>query len=428
MIMEREVHIQIMEYFIKHDLITLDQFAFLERHSTVTCLHRILDDWYEAINNKQFIVSCFFDIQKCFDSINHKILLQKLSLHGINGNELNWFTSYLTNRKQIVKCHNQLCEPLNVPTGVPQGSALGPFLFLVFVNDFPQHIRQSLSNLFADDAAIYTTGNTVRETESKMQQSVSDAAKWYTNNNIPLNISKTLCMLSGSETMLNMIDGHEKVLNIYLNNDRLNQVSCSPYLGMHIDHNLKLNQHIQHLCKVLSAKVAVLGRLRKVLNCGVLNKIYMTCIQPVFDYAISLWGHCSEYNKSLVTRIQHRAARIVTGNFDYFIVRGDTLVTQLRWQSIEKRRDYFTACLMFKCLRNLAPLHLMNEINLVSETHDVNTRSAQQGNINVPKPNSGLFKKSLRYHGAIIWNALPTELKQLEDIDEFKRKYKQHYF
>ena len=428
MMMEREVHTQIFEYFIQHDLITLDQFAFLKHHSTVTCLHRMLDDWYDAINNNEIIVSCFFDIQKCFDSISHKILLQKLSLHGVNGKELNWFTNYLTNRKQRVKCNNQICEPLAISTGVPQGSALGPFLFLVFINDFPQHIRHSLSNLFADDGTLYTTGKTIRETESKMQQSVNDASKWYDNNNIPLNIPKTSCMLSGSESLLNRIDENEKVLNLYLKDEKLYQVSKCPYLGMQVDNNLKLSQHVQHLCKTLSAKVAVLGRIRKVLNSFVLKKIYMACIQPVFDYAISLWGHCSEYDKSLITRVQHRAARIITGQFDYVTVRGHDLVTHLRLQSIEMRRDYFTACLMYKCLNSIAPLHLINEISLVSEIHDVNTRSAQLKNVHVPMPNSELFKKSFRYHGAIIWNSLPAELKQAGNIEDFKYRYKQKYF
>ena len=247
-------------------------------------------------------------------------------------------------------------------------------------------------------------------------------------NNIPLNIPKTSCMLSGSEALLRRIDDDDKVLNLYLKNEKLNQVSKCPYLGMHVDNNLKLSQHVQHLCKTLSAKVAVLGRLRKILNSFVLKKIYMTCVQPVFDYAISLWGHCSEYDKSLITRVQHRAARIITGQFDYRTVRGHDLVTELRFQTIEQRRDYFTACLMYKCLNNIGPLHLTNEISLVSEIHNAYTRSAQQNNVHVPMPNSELFKKSFKYHGAIIWNSLPAELKQAEHVEEFKYLYKQIYF
>ena len=292
----------------------------------------------------------------------------------------------------------------------------------------PQHIRHSLSNLFADDGTIYITGNTIKDTEYKMQQSINDASKWYDNNNIPLNIPKTSCMLSGSESLLNRIDAKEKVLNLYLKNERLHQASICPYLGMQVDNNLKLSQHVQQLCKVLSGKVAVLGRLRKVLNEHILKKIYISCIQPVFDYAISLWGHCSQTDKSLVTRIQHRAARIITGQFDYVNVRGQELITNLHLQTIEKRRDYFTACLMYKCLNNTAPLHLINEISLVSETHDVFTRSAQQNNVHVPFPNLELYKKSFKYHGAITWNSLPAELKQSRDISEFKYLYKQLYF
>ena len=195
MVMEREVHSQIMDYFITHHFFTIDQFAFLKRHSTVTSLHRMLDEWYEAINENEFIVSCFFDIQKCFDSINHDILLKKLSLYGITGNELHWFRNYLHERRQYVLCNNKSSAVRKVITGVPQGSALGPFLFLIFVNDFPQHIRNASCNLFADDSSVYITGKDLYQTVTRIQTSINDASNWYVNNNLPVNISKTLCML-----------------------------------------------------------------------------------------------------------------------------------------------------------------------------------------------------------------------------------------
>ena len=139
-------------------------------------------------------------------------------------------------------------------------------------------------------------------------------------------------------------------------------------------------------------------------------------------------GHCSEHDKSLIIRIQHRAARIITGQFDYINVRGHKLTTKLHLQSIEKRRDYFTACLMYKCLNGIAPIHLINEISLTSEIHGRYTRSAQQNNVQIPKPNLEQFKKSFKYHGAVTWNSLPAELKQAENIDRFKHLYKQIYF
>ena len=177
MIIEREVQSQLLSYFIKYDLITIDQFAFLKNHSTVTCLHRIIDDWYEAMNEREYIMSCFFDVQKCFDSINHDILIKKLSLYGIQGTELAWFKNYLKDRQQFVSLHGEISSPQIIKTGVLQGSALGPFLFLIFINDLPQHITNAHSNIFADDGVIYTMGKSANETRRVMQESVLGAEK-----------------------------------------------------------------------------------------------------------------------------------------------------------------------------------------------------------------------------------------------------------
>ena len=374
MIMEREVHSQIMTYFTVHNLITIDQFAFLKYHSTSTCLHRMMDDWYEAMNENEFIITCFFDIQKCFDSINHRILLQKLSLYGVNGNELRWFENYLFNRTQYVACNNVLSDSRTVSTGVPQGSALGPFLFLAFINDFPQHIHNASSNLFADDASVYVTGRDLSNTVSNMQSSINQASEWYRNNNLPVNAPKTVCMLSGTECKLNRLSENEKKLNLIFNDVTLQQVSTCPYLGVQLDENMKWSHHVQYLCRNLSYKVSMLGRLRKIMSPVMLNRIYLTYIQPSLDYAISVWGHCNQNFKKCVIRIQHRAARIVTGQFDYVNVRGHDLMTQLNWQSVDQRRDYFTANIMFKSINGIAPVHIRNEISLVSEIHDGNTR------------------------------------------------------
>ena len=108
-------------------------------------------------------MSCFFESQKCFDSINHNILIKKLSLYGIQGTELAWFKNYLKDRQQFVSLNGEVSSPQMIKTGVPQGSALGPFLFLIFINDLPQHIMNAHSNIFADDNVIYTMGKSANE-------------------------------------------------------------------------------------------------------------------------------------------------------------------------------------------------------------------------------------------------------------------------
>ena len=174
--------------------------------------------------------------------------------------------------------------------------------------------------------------------------------------------------------------------------------------------------------------MSLLNRLRKVLHKHFLNQQYVSCIQPCFDYAISVWGSCSDRNKSLLIRLQRRAARIVTGNFDYITTRGSDLVTQLGWQTLDARRDYFLSSLMYRCVNGMAPARLMNELVMTEDTHDRTTRSATAGIVQVPRPNVESFRRSFKYRGAVLWNALPNYIKDAGTPSEFKYLYKKHYF
>ena len=151
-------------------------------------------------------------------------------------------------------------------------------------------------------------------------------------------------------------------------------------------------------------------------------------IQPKIDYGISVWGYCSDANRRLIVRLQHRAARIITGNMDYVNTRGENLVKELGWQSIENRRDYFTAVLMYRCINEIAPRRLIDGLVMTSETHELHTRSTANKTVQVPEPKCELFRNSFRYQGALLWNRLPSYLQNASDIHSFKRLYKMHYF
>ena len=354
---ESKVHEQLQKYLQLNNYISNDQSAYLKQHNTQTALHRVVDDWIDNICSKSFTGICSFDIKKCFDSIDHSLLLAKMKLYGIRAHELNWFEDYLSDRRQVVRCHNKQSEPKCVSVGVPQGSVLGPLLFVLFVNDISQHVGLATANLYADDTLIYINAESEAEINEKLQGCVDKVSEWYEKNNIIINTDKSCSMIIKSRRSNNY-----PVLSISIENCIINQVKTMTYLGLEIDEALTWNQHIMKLCRKLSFKISRFARLSRSLPKNVLIKVYNSSIQPCIDYVISIWGSTSQSNLDKVQRLQNHAARIVENNFDYINTRGMDLVMKLNWMNVRERFFYFQTLLIFKCIHGFAPVYLTNNV------------------------------------------------------------------
>ena len=195
---------------------------------------------------------CFLDIDKCFDTIHHGILLQKLEYYGIQGYALQWFKQYLTNRTQCVRLGNCLSDIKPISIGVPQGSVLGPILFLLYVNDLPQHIKNEQCNMFADDTIIYSSGQSISEIQSKLQMTIDSVIPWYESNRLAVNTEKSSVMLIGKKTQI-----RDNNLNIYINNVLVNETNCTNYMGLFIDNTLSWDMQCDNSCRHISGKIAV---------------------------------------------------------------------------------------------------------------------------------------------------------------------------
>ena len=418
-VVEKVVQRQIMNYLIDYDLICVDQSAYRKYHNTQTSLHKCTEDWIDNICDKEYTAVCFLDISKCFDTIDHKILLTKLSRYGINDLEALWFSSYLRNRSQFVKCNGEISSKCYVPIGVPQGSVLGPILFSLFVNDISSHVYPCNVNLYADDTLLYCTGHDVTEATEKLQVSLNEVSKWYNGNRLALNAKKSQCMVIASKYQTR----NECTLNVSLNNTIIEQVNNVKYLGVIIDNNLTWNDHVSMLCKNLSFKVSQLSRSRNVVTKEMMLTIYNSIIQPTIDYAITVWGHTTMTNISKIQRLQNLSARIIMNNFDYINVRGIDLVKELKWMNVLERIKYFEQLLMFKCIHGMAPDYLCDQVTMNIDIRNVVTRSHDM-NMHVPFPKNEFAKKSVFYSGAKNWNSLSTENKTVTSIECFKRKLK----
>ena len=295
-ILEREIQTQLMEYLTDHALVNIDQFAFLKSHSTQTCLHRLVDDWLEAMDDDEIIGACFLDIQKCFDTINHKLLLQKLAYYGINDNELQWFTNYLHERQQSVFCNGMLSKPEQIDIGVPQGSILGPILFLLYVNDLSQHIPNGSCNMYADDVAVYLSGTDIVDVKNSLQDCIDGAVAWHDANKLKVNVGKSNVMLIGSKNKICNDDGDR--FQIVIDDEQLERVRSTRYLGVILDDLLNWNNQTHSVSASISYKLSILSRFSKTAPSSLLDIVYKTCIQPTIDYGCTIWGNCSNSNKT----------------------------------------------------------------------------------------------------------------------------------
>ena len=418
-IFERNVHEQIVNYLEHHCFITPYQSAYLKKHSTVTCLHRVIDDMCENIDDGLVCGVCFLDIEKCFDTIDHDILLQKLKWYGIDGHELDWFKSYLYDRKQCVRVDNITSDVTSCPIGVPQGSILGPILFLLYVNDFAQYIENQNCNIFADDAMIYSFGRDIPEMESNLQCALNSLTPWYSANRLSISAQKSAVMLIGKQSQVK-----NSILAVSINGDPLEQVCSTKYLGVTVDNTLSWDSQCDNLCFKLAGKIAVLRRIRSFVKTETLKLLYEKTIQPVMDYACSVWCNTKKSNINKLQRVQNYAARIITGNFDYINTQSIDVLRSLRWATVQERCDYFTAVLMFKAICGLTPMYMTDNIVMAAETHDRDTRLSNSNDVNIPPHNSDVLKRSFIYNGSVIWNKLPDEIRMATDVSDFKWRYK----
>ena len=414
---------QIIKYLEDHAFISIDQSAYLKRHSTQTSLHRVIHDWLEQIHDNSLTGACLLDISKCFDSINHEILLKKLEMYGITGNELDWFSSYLKNRKQMVFFQQDSSDFQEVYSGVPQGSVLGPLLFLLFINDVSTFTTEGCAlNMYADDVTIYTSAETSDELQMKLQLCVDNVHQWYNMNRLTVNKKKSAVMVIGSKAQLQSLNLDQFSVN--LDSNKIEFVNKAKYLGLLVKDDLSWDDHILQLCKTMNYYVHVLRRLNKIFPKQLLLKIYKSYVQSKLDYGLYIWGCTTEGNLDRVQRIQNFCARIMCKNYYYINTRGIDLVNSLKIQTIRQRRDYFLSVLMFKAIHGLAPHYLCNDVTMIVDVHGYDTRSSENMNLYVPKYTKEICKRSFAYKGSMLWNDLPDEVKESSSLDAFKTNYR----
>ena len=410
-----------MVNYLESNRLLYDQSGFRRVHSCQTALTKIVENWLNALNNSETIGTVFLDLTKAFDLVNHKLLLQKLAAYKFSCNTQSWFQSYLTNRSQQVNISGKRSDPKQIAAGVPQGSVLGPLLFLIYINDLPISIKTCILDLFADDATLSSSDPSILNLTNCLNADLKNFQDWCVRNNMVANVPKTKAMFIASRNAANKI--LENCPDLQLSGDAMNISTNEKLLGVHIDNSLSWTAQVENTIKKCNSLLYLLNRIKHYLPITTRKLFFNAYVLPHIDYCCTVWGNISSNLTDSMIKLQKRAARIIldkgidTPSADMF--------AELNWMKFPDRITYQKSVLMYKIFNNLTPSHLQEFFTFTSDIHQRSLRSTSDNLLYIPKPNIDLYCNSLSYSGSKIRNAIPDHVKQSTSVAEFKYKYLQ---
>ena len=415
-ILEKLVYKRLYSFLSQNKILNPAQFGFRKHFSTDFAITKLVDRVLQSFSKREHIIAIFMDLSKAFDTINHDILLHKLSNYGIRGTVWSWIKSYLLNRQQYVLIDDVKSPLASINCGVPQGSILGPLLFLVYINDIINSSSILSFILFADDTNILLSNNNLTELINVLNFELKKVSSWFKCNKLSLNISKTNFMYFQTS--------HNNVIlpyDICIDNLPLLQKDYVKFLGITIDKHLNWNRHVSNISSSIAKGVGILYKLKNLLLEPSLLMIYNTLILPYMIYCKIVWGNCSKTKLDNILLLQKRAVRICTKSA--YLAHTDPLFHRLKIFKVHDINTQQIAIFMFKFNNDILPPVFSNLFLYNNRVHSYPTRACN--NIHLINPKLLMAQKSLRHHGPDIWNTLPDPLKQITSLTSFKRNIKQ---
>jgi hypothetical protein len=427
-ITERVVLKQLLLYLNFHDLIPHSQSAYRPSHSTETALLKVTNDILTALDGGDVSVLALLDLSAAFDTIDHVTLLGRLhTLYGISGSALAWFESYLIGRTQTVLVDGQRSVPAPLAFGVPQGSVLGPILFILYTKPLSSLIQShSVSNQsFADDTQLYkpTPPADTHAAIQTIQTCILDVKSWMVENKLKLNDEKTevlLCMKKSTTFPTS------QPTSVQVANTDISFSSSARNLGFTISPNMTLDKHISNICRSAYFELRKISTIRHSLSAQTTNILVCSFVLSKLDYCNSLLSGCPLYLLHKLQKVQNSAARLVLKARKHEHVT--PLLRALHWLPIQARIDYKLSTLCFQFFSGSSPAYFSQLLTVYTPARQL--RSSSDSRILViPHTKTKTYgQRTFTFCASTHWNSLPSHIRHSQSIQAFKRALKTHLF
>ena len=403
--LEKLIHSQLSSYLENNDLLAENQFGFRKQRSTSHAISQLLNQVYTNINKSAITAAVYIDFSKAFNSVQHSTLMTKLSKLNLSAHVISWISSYLQDRKQKTLANNIYSSYLPVSQGVPQGSVLGPLLYIIYANDITDIIENSGFTFYADDTVLYSTKKSLKQAQSDLQDDLNRLTEWCKENEIFINTEKTRTMFFGGKARMSKIS----LPDFYINGNVLQRAQTYTYLGIKLDEQLTLETYANVVVERVSQKVYQLKKIRSLLTNRAALLIYKNMILPILEYGDIFLHSASQKIKKKLQVLQNRAL----GKKKLYST--DNLHDEAKLLKLKDRRPMHVLLHMFQLAR-LPGFRLWKRF----QSAGMKTRSSKKKLISCRKPNNEKYRKSITYQGPKLWNSLPTHIQKAESYQEFK--------
>ena len=405
-IIERAVYNQLIYHLESFGLLDNRQHGFRRDHSTVSALFELSQFIYDKVDNKEYVCCIYIDYSKAFDTLDHDILCKKLEKYGLCPAVISWCKNYLTDRKQTVKINEIVSEAANVSYGVPQGSILGPLLYIIYVNDVFMQFNNDDPNilLYADDTVLYFAHQHLKQLEGIMSTGLKKLYDWCSLNKLTINISKTKYEIFRPKSFWNATNAK---LEIKIGNTSLEEVDTYTYLGVKLDNRLKFDGFLKAKCNKINVRLHQLGKMRKYITNNIANLIYKQTIVPLYDYADFLVESGQNAFIERLNTLHSKALRIIDGTTNKL---ADDIQLEYAYRLLtpKTRRNEHHCAIMYRLSRTRGNLDLFRPKIALRNRNNVRFRQYKG------------IEKSPMFRGIRLWDRVPQAIQRALTKVKFK--------